>query len=85
MENFTVVPGKELYNHVRAAFIIKDKTINEWCRENNISLANAKSCLHGAWDGPKGRELRVRIIKESGAMVLLMKTNEGQHGSSKVA
>jgi len=58
-------PGPPLYNRVRAAFILGDTTLGEWCRDNSIKQINAKSCLCGTWDGPKGRNLRERIIKES--------------------
>jgi hypothetical protein len=58
-------PGPKLYDQVRAAFILQGATLGEWCRENDIKQPSAKSCLFGTWDGPKGRELRDRIIKES--------------------
>ncbi len=61
----STVPGKKLYNGVRASFILNDTTLGEWCKENNVKQVNAKSCLFGIWNGPKGQELRERIIKES--------------------
>jgi len=65
MNTNQLLPGQELYNRVRACFILQNTTLGEWCRTNQLSATNAKSCLYGTWDGPKGRELRERIIKES--------------------
>lgn len=61
----TILPSRELYNQVRAGFIIKGDTLSVWCRENGISPTNAKQCLMGSWDGPKAKTLRKRIIKAS--------------------
>jgi len=60
-----LMPGQELYNHVRAGFILQNTTLGEWCRKNGCHQTNAKSCLHGTWGGPKGTELRERLVKES--------------------
>jgi len=65
MKTTQLLPGQELYNRVRAGFILQNKSLGEWCRLNKLSQTNAKACLHGTWDGPKGIELRERLIKES--------------------
>jgi len=68
----STAPGKELYNSIRASFILNDTTLGEWCKENNIKQVNAKSCLFGIWDGPKGQQLRKRIIKASNIEILTL-------------
>lgn len=59
-------PGKELYLKVRGGFVMNGSTLTQWCRSNNIQPQNARSCLAGAWDGPKGRELRKKLIIAAG-------------------
>lgn len=60
-----LLPGQELYNRVRAGFILQNSSLGEWCRINNIQQTSAKSCLHGTWGGPKGLALRELLVKES--------------------
>lgn len=59
-------PSVDLYNRVRAGFVARGSTLSKWCRENEINPTNARSCLAGVWNGPKGKQLRQRLIDESG-------------------
>lgn len=59
-------PGPDLYRHVRAGFVAQGSTLTTWCRERNINPTNAKSALVGAWNGPKGRQLRRELVEASG-------------------
>jgi hypothetical protein len=59
-------PGLELNRKVRAAFIEKGTTLKGWCRDNDVRFSNARHCLIGTWNGPKGQALRAKIIKASG-------------------
>ncbi|HAS3799053.1 TPA: hypothetical protein I6300_003156, partial [Vibrio cholerae] len=59
-------PGKELYNKVKAGFIIKGTTLGAWCRQSGVKQQNVMSCLIGSWDGPKAKLLRAKVIHESG-------------------
>jgi len=65
MESNQLLPGQELYNRVRAGFILQNTTLGAWCRNNSVIQTNAKSCLHGTWSGRKGKNLRERLVKES--------------------
>lgn len=65
MKPNSILPGQELYNHVRAGFILQNTTLNEWCRSNGMTQTSAKASLHGLSNGPKGKKLRNRLIKES--------------------
>lgn len=58
-------PGQELYLKVKAGFVMQGKTFTNWCRENDVNPTNAKSALIGAWNGPKGRQLRETIVKHA--------------------
>lgn len=60
------VPSIDLYRKVRGAFIAKGETLKGWCRDNGTHFSNARNSLVGSWDGPRGREMRARIVKASG-------------------
>ncbi len=62
----TPPPGPDLIKSVRAAFILRDQTLGRWCRENGLSLTHARMSLIGAWNGPKGRAFRLRILEAAG-------------------
>jgi len=65
MNSNQLLPGQELYNRVRAGFILQNTTLGEWCRKNGFPPTNAKACLHGTWGGPRGIKMRERLVKES--------------------
>jgi len=64
-----IQPSRDLYNKVRAGFIARGTTLHSWCRSQEFSMGNARDCLLGTWDGPKGKALRARIIEASGMSV----------------
>lgn len=66
MNRNDISPGPQLYIQVRAAFVAQGTTLGAWCRERGIAHQNAKSALVGAWNGPKGREVRRKLIEASG-------------------
>lgn len=59
-------PGLDLFLRVRAAFVARGTSLNRWCIEHKVQPTNARLCLTGAWDGPKGRRLRQRILVAAG-------------------
>ena len=59
-------PSRELYQMVMGSFIMKGESLSNWCKENNVARSNVVSALTGAWNGPKAKVLRARVIKESG-------------------
>lgn len=77
-----LTPSPDLYNQVRGAFVTHGRTLNEWCRAEGVNPTNAKYCLIGSWDGPKGRALRARIIKASG--MVIPSSSEPENHSSPV-
>jgi len=66
MELNDLAPNKGLHRRIRAGFILKGTTFTAWCRQHEINENNARSANIGAWDGPKGRALRERLIDASG-------------------
>ncbi|MFK5892861.1 MAG: hypothetical protein QM504_06545 [Pseudomonadota bacterium] len=59
-------PSLDLYKQIRAAFIMKDTSFGAWCKENKVNMTNAKTCLIGGWNGPKGQALKEKVIIASG-------------------
>ncbi len=56
-------PGHELYARVRAGFVAKGSSLNQWCKANGVEHRSARMVLIGAWNGNKSRVLRAEIIK----------------------
>ena len=59
---------KELHAAVRAGFIVRGTSLNEWCRKNGITRQYADVVLLGKSDGPKAKELRYRITDAAGVV-----------------
>jgi hypothetical protein len=59
-------PGPDLYLAVRGGFVTQGLTLTRWCNDREINPTNARAALVGAWNGPKGKALRARLIEESG-------------------
>ena len=62
----TPAPGIDLHRRVRAGFILQGTTFKRWCLDHHITPSNARDALIGSWDGPKGRQLRARLVKAAG-------------------
>lgn len=58
---------KDEYLKIRAGFIAQGTSFRRWCVENGIKRQNATKAAIGEWAGPKGQEIRRRLLKESGA------------------
>lgn len=61
-------PSQALIREVRAAFIKRGSTFAGWCRQNEVNHGNARLALLGAWNGPKGKALRARIVEAAGLL-----------------
>jgi hypothetical protein len=57
--------GKDRYQAVRAGFVLRGTTLNEWCRLNGVHIQNVRDAFLGRWQGPKAAELRQRVILAS--------------------
>lgn len=60
---------KQLYANIRAGFVAKHTSSNEWCKERGIHRQNARDALLGIWKGDAGVLLRERLIEASGVDV----------------
>lgn len=54
------------YLKVRAGFVAKGTSFRRWCQTNGIKRENGRAAMLGLWKGPKGQEVRRRLLKESG-------------------
>lgn len=57
---------KQLYANVRAGFVARHTSLNEWCKERGIHRQNARDALLGIWKGDAGLALRDKLIEASG-------------------
>ena len=64
-------PGRDLLVKVRGAFTFHHSSLSAWCKSQGIELSVARATLMGGWDGPKARELRKRIVSDSGLVALI--------------
>lgn len=59
-------PSSGLYLAVRSGFVAQGTTLTAWCRQREVNPSNARYALLGAWNGPKAKELRIKLIEASG-------------------
>ncbi|EHN5173281.1 hypothetical protein KI912_003137 [Salmonella enterica] len=64
--NKNLTPSPELLAKVRAGFMVNGTSLHKWCQENGVKYANARQALIGAWDGPAGKKLRIKLITKAG-------------------
>jgi len=62
-------PSADLIRAVRAGFTLLDSSLGNWCKQNHVDPSAARMALAGAWDGPKGKRLRKRIVRAAGLEV----------------
>ncbi len=55
-------PSLDLYQRVKAGFVLQGTSLKAWCRENGTNLPNARAALVGTWNGPAGKAMRARIV-----------------------
>lgn len=61
-----LLPGVALYVKVRQGFVGQNTSLNRFCTENDITRQHAEASLKGMWNGPKGKDMRNRLIEASG-------------------
>ncbi|EAQ65839.1 hypothetical protein MED121_01470 [Marinomonas sp. MED121] len=61
-----IPPKNELYNKVKAGFILQGSSLARWCLDNDVARQNAAQALKGIWAGPKSSELKQRILDSAG-------------------
>lgn len=61
-------PGDPLYRRVRAEFVARGDSLNEWCTRNGHVMPYARQVLLGERNGPAARELRQRLATAAGLL-----------------
>lgn len=56
----------DLYQAVRAAFMLKGTSLAQWCKENNVLLETARQTLAGLRRNSEAIELRQRLMRAAG-------------------
>lgn len=59
----------QLYANVKAAFIVRHTSLNQWCITNNVARQNARRALLNIWKGNGAIELRKRIVIDAGLSI----------------
>lgn len=57
---------KETYLRVRASFIARGTTLNEWCRSNGLHIQNVRDAFFGRWKGEGADALVARTLDAAG-------------------
>ncbi|HEY0464570.1 MAG TPA: hypothetical protein VGC79_10190 [Polyangiaceae bacterium] len=62
----TTTANKDLLQKVRAGLTLKGTSLASWARANDVDAQNVRHALAGRWDGPKGRRIRAKVLREAG-------------------
>jgi hypothetical protein len=60
----------DLYATVRAAFVLKNTSLAQWCKDNAVLLETARQTLAGLRRGDEAEELRQRIMRDAGVVAV---------------
>ena len=66
MSKTDLEPSLRLYRKVRAVMVEQNVTLAEVARELGVARNNIRPALTGEWDGPKGRDVRNRVLIRAG-------------------
>lgn len=61
-----LTPSRDLYNRVRAGFVIQGSSLTAWCNSHGVKQQNILHCLVGSWNGPKSQALREQVVIDAG-------------------
>lgn len=61
-----LTPSRDLYNRVRAGFVMQGSSLTAWCNKHDVKPQNVLHCLVGSWNGPKSQALREQIAIDAG-------------------
>lgn len=62
------IPPSNLYDAVRAGFVVQNTTLNKWCKSNGVLLETARQTLAGLRRGDDAEKLRQRIMRAAGVV-----------------
>lgn len=61
-----LIPSRDLYNRVRAGFVMQGSSLSAWCNLHGVKHQNILHCLVGSWNGPKSQALREQVVVDAG-------------------
>ncbi|SDY54685.1 hypothetical protein [Citreimonas salinaria] len=61
-----IQPGPIFYDVFLGYLRVMGTNLKEWCVPHGVAGTNAKAAATGAWNGPKAKELRERMIETVG-------------------
>ncbi|MDQ7775197.1 MAG: hypothetical protein Q4615_04410 [Paracoccus aminovorans] len=59
-------PGPIFYDVFLGCLRVIGTNLRDWCAPHGVTPTNAKSAATGAWNGPKAKALRQKMIDEVG-------------------
>lgn len=62
-----IQPGPVFYDVFLGYLRVMGTNLKDWAAHQNVTPTNAKAAAHGAWNGPKARDLRQIMIDTVGA------------------
>ena len=63
--NSNSLTGEQLYQYVKAGFMLRGTSLTAWCQANKVNPTNARAALIGSWRGPKAKSLCDRLRRAS--------------------
>ena len=71
-----IQPGPVFYDVFLGCLRVIGTSLRDWCAPHGVTPTNAKSAATGAWNGPKAKALRKKMIEEVGEETFLHLYNE---------
>lgn len=65
-------PGVILHDAIIGAFRSSGTTFDQWCKDNGIKPATARTATYGQSGGERGQSLLARIINDAGRELVSM-------------
>lgn len=63
-------PGAILHDAIMGAFRANGRTLEGWCRKNNVAPSVARNATYGQMRGSRGKAMLARLIEEAGPEVV---------------
>lgn len=59
-------PGLILHDSIMGAFRATGRSMEDWCRENDVKRASARNATFGQSNGPAGKKTLAQLIEDAG-------------------
>lgn len=64
--------GAMLHDAIMGAFRASGRTLERWCKDNEVSPSVARNATYGQMRGPKGQAMRALLIDAAGPETVKM-------------